>query len=181
MIWCAVAVAAQTGLNQRISFASVHVVTNVHDTVNTGHIMNMKVPSGAALERALAAKLEELLRGVDWLRGWQVEHVGGMSDAGFDLLATVPLPGGGKAALCVECKGELRPSVFRRLADRSFSPARCRTISDQEGNPSSVRRPVLRWTQRTTGKAAGISSKPLNWPCRKGKDTKGLINHRLSQ
>ena len=115
----------QTGDNERISFANVHVYRHVHDTVNTGHIMNMKVLSGAALERALAAKLEELLRGVEWLRGWQVEHVGGESDAGFDLLATVPLPGGGEAALCVECKGELRPSVFRTLADRTFSPA-CR-------------------------------------------------------
>lgn len=84
--------------------------------------MNMKVLSGAALEKALAVKLEELLRGVDWLRGWQVEHVGGLSDAGFDLLATVPLPGGGKAALCVECKGELRPSVFLAMAGRRFSP-----------------------------------------------------------
>ena len=112
----------QTGDSERISFASVHGLKHVHDTVNTRHIMNMKALSGAALERALAAKLEELLRGVDWLRGWQVEHVGGASDAGFDLLATVPLPGGGKAALCVECKGELRPSVFRTLADRTFSP-----------------------------------------------------------
>lgn len=85
--------------------------------------MNIKVLSGASLERALAAKLEELLRGVGWLRGWKVEHVGGTSNVGFDLLATVPLPGGGKAALCVECKAELRPSVFRTLADRSFSPA----------------------------------------------------------
>jgi hypothetical protein len=85
--------------------------------------MNSKNLSGAALEKALAAKLEELLRGVDWLRGWQVERVDGLPDAGFDLLATVPLPGGGRAALCVECKGELRPSVFRMLADRVFSPA----------------------------------------------------------
>ncbi|MDB6033613.1 MAG: hypothetical protein JWM16_3951 [Verrucomicrobiales bacterium] len=58
--------------------------------------MNIKALSGAASERALAAKLEELLRGVDWLRGWQVEQVGGVSDAGFDLLATVPLPGRGQ-------------------------------------------------------------------------------------
>lgn len=91
--------------------------------------MNRKNLSGATLEKALAAKLEELLRGVDWLRGWQVEHVGGASDAGFDLLATVPLPGGDKAALCVECKAELRPSVFRMLADRIFSP---------EGHPKVV-------------------------------------------
>lgn len=36
--------------------------------------MNMKALSGAALERSLAAKLEELLVGVDWLRGWQVDR-----------------------------------------------------------------------------------------------------------
>jgi len=71
----------------------------------------------------LAAKLEALLRGVAWLRGWQVQHVGGAADAGFDLLATLPLPGGGKAALCVECKRELRPSAFRMVADKTFSPA----------------------------------------------------------
>ncbi len=74
------------------------------------------------MEKALAVKLEELLQGVDWLKGWQVKHVGGESDAGFDLLATVPLPGGGQATLCVECKGELHPSGFRALADRKFSP-----------------------------------------------------------
>ena len=76
-----------------------------------------------ALERALAAKLEALLRGVAWLRGWQVQHVGGAVEAECDLLATLPLPGGGKAALCVECKRELRPSAFRMVADKTFSPA----------------------------------------------------------
>lgn len=91
--------------------------------MNTSETVNAKALSGAALEKALAAKLEELLKGVTWLRGWQVEHVGGASDAGYDLLATVPLPGGGKAALCVKCKGVLSPSVFRMLADRTFSPA----------------------------------------------------------
>lgn len=76
------------------------------------------------LEKALAAKLEALLRGVVWLRGWQVQHVGGAADdPGFDLLATVPLPGGGRAALCVECKRELRPSLFPMVAARQFSPA----------------------------------------------------------
>jgi hypothetical protein len=85
--------------------------------------MNAKNLSAAGLEKALAAKLEELLRGVEWLRGWQIEQVGKAPDAGFDLLVTVPLPGGGKAALCVECKRELRPSVFRMVADKTFSPA----------------------------------------------------------
>ncbi len=81
----------------------------------------MNVSSPAGLEKALAAKLEELLRGVDWLHGWRVEHAGS-PDAGFDFLATVPLPAGGKAALCVECKRELRPSVFRMVADKTFLP-----------------------------------------------------------
>ncbi len=97
--------------------------------MNNSQIVNIRVLSGAALEKALAAKLEELLHGVDWLRGWKVERVGGGSDAGFDLLATVPLPGRGKAALCVECKGNLQPSGFRALADKRFSPA---------GSPTAV-------------------------------------------
>ena len=91
--------------------------------MNSGISMNSRSLSGVALEKALAAKLEALLRGVAWLRGWQVQHVARAADAEFDLLATVPLPGGGKAALCVECKRELHPSVFRMLADKTFSPA----------------------------------------------------------
>ncbi len=91
--------------------------------------MNKKALSGVALEKALVAKLEEMLRGVGWLQGWQVAYVGGESNAGFDLLAIVPLPGGGNAALCVECKAELHPSGFRALADRKFSP---------EGSPKVV-------------------------------------------
>jgi len=91
--------------------------------VNKGFPVNIKNFSGAALEKALAAKLEELLRGVDWLRGWQVERMGELPGAGFDLMATVPLPSGGNAVLCVECKSELRPSAFRMLTDRIFSPA----------------------------------------------------------
>ena len=65
--------------------------------MNTAISMNSRSLSGVALERALAAKLEALLRGVAWLRGWQVQHVGGAVEAEFDLLATLPLPGGGKA------------------------------------------------------------------------------------
>lgn len=91
--------------------------------MNTDISMNSRSLSGMALEKALAAKLEALLRGVVWLRGWQVQHVARAADAEFDLLATLPLPGGGKAALCVECKRELHPSVFRMLADKTFSPA----------------------------------------------------------
>lgn len=84
--------------------------------------------SSAQLEQALAAKLRELLGKVDWLSASEVQTVSG-PDSGFDLLVRLSLPGGGKAALCVECKNELRPSLFRQLADREFSPA---------GNPKVV-------------------------------------------
>ena len=85
--------------------------------------MNMKSVSAAALEKALADRLRELLGQIGWLRGWEVKPPGDASDAGFDLLATLPLPNGGKAKLYVECKRELRPSMFRQLAGKTFSPA----------------------------------------------------------
>lgn len=79
--------------------------------------------SEVALEKALGAKLDELLRGVDWLSGWKVEPAHNGEEAGCDLLATLPLPSGGRAALSVLIKREVRPSHFRMLADRKFSPA----------------------------------------------------------
>jgi len=78
--------------------------------------------SAAQLELALAAKLRELLAQVDWLRENTRVIVNPLPDPGFDLLATVPLANRGHAALCVECKSELRPSLFRQLAERKFSP-----------------------------------------------------------
>lgn len=68
----------------------------------------------------LEARLREILGGVDWLPKAKVESA--KADAAFDLLATVPLPGGGTSVLCVECKSELRPSVFRQWADKEFKP-----------------------------------------------------------
>lgn len=84
--------------------------------------MNSQKRLNVALEKALESKLREILGGVSWLRGWQVERVNKATDAGFDLLVTLPLPTGGKAALCVECKQELRPSTFRMVAEKTFSP-----------------------------------------------------------
>jgi hypothetical protein len=91
--------------------------------MNNEVVVNTLRMSGMALEKALVAKLREILAGVEWLRGWKVEHAGSARDAGFDILATLPLPQGGKAALCVECKRKLRPTVFDRIADKTFSPS----------------------------------------------------------
>jgi hypothetical protein len=90
--------------------------------MNNEIFMNSQRMSTIALENALASKLHGILGGVHWLHGWQVERVSKLTDAGFDLLASLPLPGGGKAALCVECKQEMRPSTFRMVADKTFSP-----------------------------------------------------------
>lgn len=105
-----------------LGVACVHEMAHVHGVVNLGATVNTKGLSNAALKTALTARLEDLLRSVAWLKGWQVRRVGDNAEAGFDLLATVPMPGGGQAALCVECKRELRPSVFRMRADKTFSP-----------------------------------------------------------
>lgn len=90
--------------------------------MNTALTVNARLDSPAALERALAARLRELLGAVDWLRGVEVVALNAGSDRGFDLLAKLPLPTGGAAALCVECKREMRPSTFSMLAQREFKP-----------------------------------------------------------
>lgn len=95
---------------------------HVHVNVNTGKSMNSPL-SSAALERALAARLRELLGTVDWLGETEVVTSSGSMERGFDLLAKLPLPTGGSAALCVDCKREMRPSTFAMLAKREFKPA----------------------------------------------------------
>lgn len=105
-----------------IGLAYVHESYLVHECVNMA--LNVNIPiAAAALEAALAERLRALLGEVTWLKDAKVELLSGAADAGFDLLATLPLPAGGHAALCVECKRELRPSVFRQVAARVFSPA----------------------------------------------------------
>jgi hypothetical protein len=88
--------------------------------VNT--VISMNIPhSSRALERSLEGKLRELLGSVDWLP--DVSVVAASQDAGFDLQAMLPLPSGGRAALCVDCKQEMRPSTFPMLVQRDFRPA----------------------------------------------------------
>ena len=81
--------------------------------------------STLALERHLEVTLSELLGSVSWLREVSVGPAKqvGRKDAGFDLLAMLPLPSGGKAALCVQCKKEVKPSSFHRVLERHVSPA----------------------------------------------------------
>lgn len=81
----------------------VHAVVKIPISVNTG------VLTGAALERALAQRLRELLAGVAWLKDWEVAREPAAPEQGFDFKATLPLPGGKTAELWVVCKANPRP------------------------------------------------------------------------
>jgi hypothetical protein len=105
----------------RPSLAYVHDLCYVHDIVNMHSIANIRRGYDSALERDLARVLSELLGTASWLKRWRIEQ--GMSgDSGWDLLVSGPVPGGGKAVLCVECKGlNFQPTQFANLVARPCS------------------------------------------------------------
>ena len=53
-------------------FDHVHDIGHVHGVVKTAISVNTRELTGAALEKALAQRLRELLVGVAWLKGWQI-------------------------------------------------------------------------------------------------------------
>ena len=83
--------------------------------------VNVQGGSASALERDLAQVLRDLLGSVSWLQRWSVEPAKA-AHSGWDLKASGPAPGGGKAVLCVECKGlNFQPSQFSSLVGRPCS------------------------------------------------------------
>jgi hypothetical protein len=81
-------------------------------------IMNLCHGHESALERDLAQALSELLSSVPWLQRWRIEH-GKVRSPDWDLIVSGPVSSGGKAVLCVECKGiNFQPSQFSGLVDR---------------------------------------------------------------
>ena len=86
-----------------------HDIAYVHDIVKMAISVNTRELTGAALEKALAQRLRELLGGVTWLKDWQIEIVPMDDRPGPDINATLPLPTGGKAELWVVCKSNPRP------------------------------------------------------------------------
>ena len=80
--------------------------------------MNSDRGYASALEPDLAQVLRELLGSASWLQRWKVEPAK-TADRGWDLKASGPVPGGGKALLCVECKSlNFQPSQFSSLVGR---------------------------------------------------------------
>jgi hypothetical protein len=105
----------------KIVLEHVHEIGHVHVTVKMANSVNISRPTGAALERALAQKLRELLAGVSWLKDWQVEGVPMDDRRGFDIIAALPLPHGSKAELRVVCKANPRPSQFPLIRAQDHS------------------------------------------------------------
>jgi hypothetical protein len=80
--------------------------------MNMTNIVNTSGGSSAALEKALAAKLLELLDSVDWLEHGPIQHDPSMNDRGFDLRVELHVRERSKVQLRIQCKAEPRPSQF---------------------------------------------------------------------
>lgn len=103
---------------------------HVHDIVNMAVSVNNRELKGAALERALAQRLRELLAGVAWLKGWEVEIDPAEYRTDCDIKATLPLPNGGKAELWVICKSNPRPHqiAYDRTQDFPSAQNKCQKL-----------------------------------------------------
>src|SRR5439155_3431204 len=94
---------------------------HVHGSVNTRHSVNTTRLSPATLEKALAAKLEELLATVSGISDWTVSTNPAPFNRAFDLLARGKSPHGATIELWVDCRSEPRPSRFPYVAiEREF-------------------------------------------------------------
>ncbi len=80
--------------------------------------VNIGLAFASPLERDAARVLQELLRSLSWLQGWNVEPAT-RAHGQWDLTISGPIPAGGRVRLCVECKSaNFQPSQFSGLADR---------------------------------------------------------------
>lgn len=113
----------------------------------------MKIASGKGLEKALQERFEALLESITWLQNRKPESVSDSPDSGFDFLVTIPLPDGGKAAVCVQCKQEMRPSTFPMLAEKKLRPP---------GRPKVIV-PVLGMPWVSPGVAEACQSRQWSW------------------
>jgi hypothetical protein len=92
--------------------------------VNTANNVNISRGYDSALERDLAQVLAQLLSGASWLQQWRIEHAKA-AEPEWDLVASGPVSGRGKAVLCIECKStNFQPSQFLSLINRACPAGR---------------------------------------------------------
>ena len=80
--------------------------------MNTDNFMNIQPLSPAALEKALAAKLRELLTGIPWLPEARVDLNPADFNRIFDLFTRIQMPDGPAIELWVDVKRDPRPAHF---------------------------------------------------------------------
>ena len=93
-----------------LTVAFVHDLCYVHDCVNGTNNVNENRLTGAALERALLRKLQEIIGDIGWLDKGQ--HQGPTRAGGADATVRLALQSGSQAQLHVHVKSEMRPGIF---------------------------------------------------------------------
>ncbi len=90
--------------------------------------VNISPGYDSAFERDLAEVLAQLLNGASWLRHWIIAPAKA-AEREWDLVGSGPVPGAGRAVLCVECKGiNFQPSQFASRVNRPC-PVRRNAVS----------------------------------------------------
>jgi hypothetical protein len=87
---------------------------------------NVNIARGhdSTLERDLAEVLAQLLSSASWFRQWRIAP-GKAGAREWDLVVSGPVPLGGRAFLCVECKSlNFQPSQFASLVNRRCPASR---------------------------------------------------------
>jgi hypothetical protein len=107
----------------------VHDIGDVHGIVKTAISVNTGELNGAALEKALAQRLRELLANVAWLKDWEVAREPVAPERGYDFKATLPLPGGRTAELWVVCKANPRPYQFPYVRTKDYPGAQGKRLN----------------------------------------------------
>lgn len=91
--------------------------------------MNYPSMRAAALDRALAAKLQELLSSVPGFPPWKIDINPALSERPFDLIASAKSPHGPTIDLYVECKSDPRPSRFHSVnIEREFEKEKTKVV-----------------------------------------------------
>lgn len=137
----------------------VHDIYYVHVTVNKRQIVNI---NAASFERALLARLREILADLAWPAEFLFEP------EGFDAAARLRTTGGKYATLFVECKKDLRPAAFP-----TWAKARAKLAAERRGTPL-LGQPVVSARMAELCRESGWSWLDLSGNCR--IDVPGLLH-----
>ena len=111
----------------KIALEHVHDIGYVHGIVKTAISVNTGELKGAALEKALAHKLRELLGGVAWLKDWQIEIVPMEGLFGLGLLREPEFPESSQTGQQTRRIGERRHFISITLPETTIKARKDRS------------------------------------------------------